>query len=327
MEGQTRTQETMRYLGSRLVTTVLIVFGAMLLLFTLSSIVPGDPATALLGSQATPELSRQFIREMGLDQPLPIRLWRFFSNVLQGNLGMDVVTGKSVTSLVAAALPYTLILTCSAIGLAVITGMPLGIYAATHRGSVMDNVLAFMSVAFIAVPGFVLAIFLLLVFSVWLDWLPVLGSTKNGDLGDEFRRMILPTVALALGWVGFIARLVRASMLEVMGENYIRTSRAYGLSERLVTYKYALKNACIPTIAILGLGIGRLLSQGVFIEIVFSRPGLGRLIYGAISDRNYPVVQGAVLVVVVGFVLINLIVDLSYSAIDPRIRNRSDNGT
>ena len=327
MEGQTRTQETMRYLGSRLVTTVLIVFGAMLLLFTLSSIVPGDPATALLGSQATPELSRQFIREMGLDQPLPIRLWRFFSNVLQGNLGMDVVTGKSVTSLVAAALPYTLILTFSAIGLAVITGMPLGIYAATHRGSVMDNVLAFMSVAFIAVPGFVLAIFLLLVFSVWLDWLPVLGSTKNGDLGDEFRRMILPTVALALGWVGFIARLVRASMLEVMGENYIRTSRAYGLSERLVTYKYALKNACIPTIAILGLGIGRLLSQGVFIEIVFSRPGLGRLIYGAISDRNYPVVQGAVLVVVVGFVLINLIVDLSYSAIDPRIRNRSDNGT
>ena len=327
MEGQTRTQETMRYLGSRLVTTVLIVFGAMLLLFTLSSIVPGDPATALLGSQATPELSRQFIREMGLDQPLPIRLRRFFSNVLQGNLGMDVVTGKSVTSLVAAALPYTLILTFSAIGLAVITGMPLGIYAATHRGSVMDNVLAFMSVAFIAVPGFVLAIFLLLVFSVWLDWLPVLGSTKNGDLGDEFRRMILPTVALALGWVGFIARLVRASMLEVMGENYIRTSRAYGLSERLVTYKYALKNACIPTIAILGLGIGRLLSQGVFIEIVFSRPGLGRLIYGAISDRNYPVVQGAVLVVVVGFVLINLIVDLSYSAIDSRIRNRSDNGT
>lgn len=316
----------MRYLGSRLVTTVLIVFGAMLLLFTLSSIVPGDPATALLGPQATLELSKQFIREMGLDQPLPIRLWRFFSNVLRGNLGMDVVTGRTVTSMVAAALPYTLILTFSAIGLAVITGMPLGIYAATHRGSVMDNILAFISVAFIAVPGFVLAIFLLLVFSVWLDWLPVLGSSKSGDLGDEFKRMILPTVALAVGWVGFIARLVRASMLEVMGENYIRTSRAYGLSERLVTYKYALKNACIPTIAILGLGVGRLLSQGVFIEIVFSRPGLGRLIYGAISDRNYPVVQGAVLVVVVGFVLINLVVDLSYSAIDPRIRNRSDGG-
>ena len=323
MAGQTRANDTMQYLASRLVTALWIVFGAMLLLFTLSSIVPGDPATALLGTQATPELSRQFIRDMGLDQPIHIRLWRFFSNVLQGNLGKDVVTGRSVVSMVAAALPYTLILTFSAIGLAVITGMPLGIYAATHRGSAMDNVLAFASVAFIAVPGFVLAIFLLLIFSVWLDWLPVLGASRTGDLVDEFKRMILPTVALALTWVGFIARLVRASMLEVMGENYIRTSRAYGLSERLVTYKYALKNACIPTLAILGLGIGRLLSQGVFIEIVFSRPGLGRLIYGAISDRNYPVVQGAVLVTVVGFVFINLIVDLSYSAIDPRIRART----
>ncbi|MEO6626683.1 MAG: ABC transporter permease [Burkholderiaceae bacterium] len=320
MAGQTRANDTLEYLASRLVTALLIVFGAMLLLFTLSSIVPGDPATALLGTQATPELSRQFIRDMGLDQPIHIRLWRFFSSVLQGNLGKDVVTGRTVVSMVAAALPYTLILTFSAIGLAVITGMPLGIYAATHRGSAMDNVLAFCSVAFIAVPGFVLAIFLLLIFSVWLDWLPVLGASRTGDIADEFKRMILPTVALALTWVGFIARLVRASMLEVMGENYIRTSRAYGLSERLVTYKYALKNACIPTLAILGLGIGRLLSQGVFIEIVFSRPGLGRLIYGAISDRNYPVVQGAVLVVVVGFVFINLIVDLSYSAIDPRIK-------
>jgi peptide/nickel transport system permease protein len=318
---RTRAQETWRYLGSRLLTTVLIVFGAMLLLFTLSSVVPGDPAATLLGPQATPELSRQFIREMGLDQPIHIRLWRFFSQVLSGNLGVDVVTGRSVNTMVANALPYTLILTFSAIGLAVIVGMPLGIYAATHRGSISDSVLAFVSVAFIAVPSFVLAIFLLLVFSIWLDWLPVLGASKTGDLFDEFKRMILPTLALSLTWVGFIARLVRASMLEVMGENYIRTSRAYGLSERLVTYKYALKNACIPTITILGMGVGRLLGNGVLIEIVFARPGLGRLIYGAISDRNYPVVQGTVLVVVVLFVVINLIVDLSYSAIDPRIRN------
>ena len=324
--ARTRAQETWRYLGSRLVTTLLIVFGAMLLLFTLSSIVPGDPAATLLGPQASPELSRQFIREMGLDQPLHIRLWRFFSNLASGNLGVDVVSGKSVASLIAEAIPYTIVLTLSAIVLAVVTGIPLGIFAATHRGSIVDNVLALVSVAFIAVPGFVLAIFLLLIFSIWLDWLPVLGTSKSGDLMDEFRRMVLPTVALALGWVGFLARLVRTSMLEVMGENYIRTSRAYGLSERLITYKYALKNACIPTITILGMGIGRLLSQGVFIEIVFARPGLGRLIYGAISDRNYPVVQGAVLVVVVGFVLVNLLVDLSYSAIDPRIRHAGGPG-
>ena len=318
--------ETVRYLGSRLVTTALIVFGAMLLLFTLSSIVPGDPAATLLGPQASPEFSKRFISEMGLDQPIHIRLWRFFSNVLRGDLGTDVVSGRSVVSMIANVLPYTLILTFSAITLAVVTGIPLGIFAATHRGTVVDNLLAFVSVAFIAVPGFVIAIFLLLIFAIWLDWLPVLGTSRSGDLMDELRRMILPTLALALGWIGFIARLVRTSMLEVMGENYIRTSRAFGLSERLITYKYALKNACIPTITILGLGIGRLLGGAVLIEIVFARPGLGRLIYGAISERNYPVVQGAVLVVVLVFVLVNLLVDLSYSAIDPRIRHGGESG-
>ena len=313
--------DTARYLASRLVTTALIVFGAMLLLFTLSSIVPGDPAAILLGPQATPEYSKRMMSEMGLDQPLPIRLWRFFANVFTGNLGIDIVSGRSVWSMITAVLPYTIVLTFSAILLAVVTGIPMGIYAATHRGSLLDNIMAFVSVAFIAVPGFVMAIFLLLIFAIWLDWLPVLGTSRTGDWLDEFRRMILPMMALALTWVGYIARLVRTSMLEVMGENYIRTSRAYGLSERLITYKYALKNACIPTITILGLGIGRLLGGAVLIEIVFARPGLGRLIYGAISERNYPVVQGAVLVVVVIFVLVNLLVDLSYSAIDPRIRH------
>ena len=321
-------QETWRYLASRLVTTVLIVLGAMTLLITLSSIVPGDPAAVLLGPQATPEASQRFIEEMGLDQPVHVRIGRFFVQVLQGDLGSDIISGRSVASMIGEVLPYTLILTAVAIGIAVLTGIPLGIFAATHRGSWLDNLLAFMSVAFIAVPGFVIAIFLLLVFAIWLDWLPVLGASRSGDFWDEVQRMVLPAIALALGWVGFIARLVRTSMLEVMGEPYIRTSRAYGLSERMITYKYALKNACIPTITILGMGIGRLLGGAVLIEIVFARPGLGRLIYGAISDRNYPVVQGAVLVVVVVFVLVNLVVDLSYSAIDPRIRhaNQRDGG-
>jgi peptide/nickel transport system permease protein len=148
----------------------------------------------------------------------------------------------------------------------------------------------------------------------------VLGTSRTGEIGDQLRRMILPTVALALGWIGFIARLVRASMLETLGENFIRTSRAYGLSERMITYKYAFKNACIPTLAVLGLGVGRLLGGAVLVEIVFARPGIGRLIYDAIAVRNYPLLQGAVLVVIVLFVVVNLLVDLSYAAIDPRIR-------
>ena len=306
--------------------TLLTVFGAMLLLFSITALVPGDPAATLLGPQASPELVKRFVADMGLDQPVHIRLWRFFANILGGNLGVDIISGKSVWSLIIEVLPYTLLLTFSAILLAVITGVPTGVYSATHRGTWIDNILGFISVAFIAVPNFVVAIFLLLIFSIWLDWLPVLGTSRNGGFWDEFRRMILPTLALALGWIGFIARLVRASMLEVLGENYIRTSRSYGLSERMITYKYALKNACIPVIAILGLGIGRLLGGAVFIEIVFARPGLGRLIYNAISERNYPVVQGAVLVVVVLFVIVNLGVDLVYSGIDPRIRRDKASG-
>ncbi len=312
--------ETARYLASRLVTSLLIVLGAMLLLFALSALVPGDPAATLLGPQASPEFARQFIREMGLDRPLHERLWIFLANVLTGNLGVDVLSGRPVAGMVLSVIPYTFILTFAAIGLAVLLGVPLGVFAATHRGSIADHVLAFISVAFIAVPSFVVAILLLLVFSIWLDWLPVLGGGEPGDWADQAKRLILPTVALSLGWIGFIARLVRSSMLEVMAEPHIRTLRAYGISERLVTYKYALKNACIPTIALLGLGIGRLLGGAVLVEIVFARPGLGRLIYDALSVRNFPVVQGAVLVVVVLFVVVNLLVDLSYSAIDPRMR-------
>jgi peptide/nickel transport system permease protein len=314
--------ETVRYLSSRLITTALIVLGAMLLLFMLSVIVPGDPATALLGPQATPEFARRFIAEMGLDQPVHIRLWAFLSNALTGNLGTDVISGRPVTAIVWSVLPYTFVLTFSAITLAVVIGVPLGCYAAIRPGSLFDTCLAFVSVAFIAIPSFVIAIFLLLIFSIWLNWLPVLGTGNVASWSDQAQRLVLPTLALALGWIGFIARLVRTSMLEVMAEPYIRTARAYGLSERLITFKYALKNACIPVLAILGLGIGRLLGGAVLVEIVFARPGLGRLIYDSIATRNYPVLQGAVLIVVIIFVLTNLIVDLSYSAIDPRMRRQ-----
>ncbi|MDQ0511738.1 ABC transporter permease [Ancylobacter amanitiformis] len=315
-------RETLRYVASRLATTFLIVLGAMILLFALSALVPGDPATALLGPAATPEYVQRFIQEMGLDQPWYRRLFSFMANVFVGNLGTDVLSGQPVTQIIANVLPYTFILTFTSIGLAVAFGVPLGCYAATHRGSLLDHLLAFVSVAFIAIPSFVIAIFLLLIFAIWLDWLPVMGAGEAGNWLDQAQRLILPTIALSVGWIGFIARLVRSSMLETMGENFIRLSRAYGLSNRLITYKYALKNACIPTLAVLGMGVGRLLGGAVLVEIVFSRPGLGRLMFDAISTRNFPVLQGTVLVVVLIFVLTNLLVDLSYAAIDPRIRRQ-----
>ena len=310
----------MRYLASRLLTTLLTVVGAMALLFALTALVPGDPAAILLGPQASPETAARFIAEMGLDQPVYLRFLHFVGNLLRGDLGTDVVNGRRVAASVAAVLPYTVVLTGSAIALSMVLGVPLGAYAATRPGSWVDNVLAGVSVAFIAIPSFVVAILLLLVFSVWLDWLPVLGAGREGDWGDQALRLIMPTIALSIGWVGFIARLVRTSMLEVLNEPYIRTSRAYGLPAAAITYKYALKNAFIPPLAILGLGVGRLLGGAVLVEIVFARPGLGRLVLDAINARNYPVLQGAVLVVVVLFVATNLLTDLLYAVLDPRMR-------
>ncbi|WP_246713265.1 ABC transporter permease [Ensifer adhaerens] len=315
-----------RYLAGRLATTVLIILGAMLLLFALGALVPGDPATTLLGPQATPEYAARFIERMGLDRPLYERFLIFFSNVLTGDLGEDVITGRPVSGLVLAVLPYTLVLTLSSIGFAVSVGIPLGVCSARYPGTKIDALVAFSSVAFIAIPAFVIAVLLLVAFAVWLPWFPVLGAGDTSSPVDQARRLILPSIALGIGWVGMIARLIRSSLLEVLGSDYIRTARAYGLPESKIVYKYALKNASIPTVAVLGLGIGRLLGGAVLIEIIFARPGLGRLVFDAIATRNFPVLQGSVLIVVILFTLTNLLVDLSYSALDPRIRHGMKSG-
>jgi peptide/nickel transport system permease protein len=316
----------LRRLAGRALTAALVVLGAMALLVALTALVPGEPARVLLGPQATPELSQRFIAQMGLDQPPHVRLWRFMRAALAGDLGADVVSGRPVSSLIREALPYTLALAAASLALSAAAGLPLGIYAATHRGSWIDHALAALSVAFIAVPGFVVAIALLLVFSIWLDWLPVLGASRSGALADEAKRLILPALAIAVGWTGYVARLARAAMLETIAAPHIRTIRAFGLPERLVVYKYALKEAAPPMVALLGLAIGRVLGSAVFVEVVFARPGLGRLLYEAIAARNFPVVQGAVLVTVVIVALANLLVDLAATAIDPRLRDNPAEG-
>lgn len=308
------------YILSRLGTTVLVALGSLTLLFSLTLLVPGDPASILLGPRATPEIVADLRARMGLDLPIWLQLLRFLGQVVQGDLGTDFISHRPILSMVLEVMPYTVTLAFASIGVAVLIGVPLGTYAATHPNTPMDQALAVVSVGFIAIPNFVIAIYLLLIFSVWLDWLPVLGTGKSGDIWDQAQRLILPAASLAFGWVGYIARLMRSSLLEVLNEPYIRTSRAFGLSQRKIVYKYALKCASLPTIAILGLGIGRLLGGAIFAEIIFARPGLGKLIYDAIGTRNYPVVQGGVFVIVLLFVLTNLLVDLIYAWIDPRIR-------
>jgi peptide/nickel transport system permease protein len=313
------------FLAQRLTTTLLVLLGAMIALFALTLFVPGNPAQTLLGPRATPAAIEAFTREMGLDRPVWERLFIFLRQVLTGNLGRDVVSGRPILDMVLDVLPYTITLTLAAIGIAILIGVPLGAYAATHPGSGLDQTMAVVSVAFIAIPNFVAAIFLLLIFSIWLNWLPVLG-TGSGTLADQLLRLILPALSLALGWIGYIARLLRASILEVLSEPHVRTARAYGISETRIVYKYAMKLAAGPTVAILGLGVGRLLGGAIFAEVVFARPGIGTLVYEAIASRNYPVVQASAIIIVALFTVTNLLVDMLYLWLDPRMARPGPEG-
>ncbi len=308
------------YMLKRIGLGLLIVVLAVTLLFCMIHLIPGDPARILLGPRATPELIASLSLQMGLDQPLPMQILRFFGNLLQGDLGMDVITKRPVATTVLDQLPYTLWLIFTAIIGAMMIGVPLGCYSALHRNSLADRISGIISVACITAPAFVVALYSLLIFSVTLKWFPAVGAGEKGDFWDQFVHLVLPAFAIGLSWVGYLSRLVRASMLEVMGENHIRTARAYGLPERVVVFRYALKLAILPTITVIGVGMGFLLSAALFTEIVFARPGIGKLIFDSITTRNYPVVMGSVLVSTILFVISTTLSDLVNAWLDPRIR-------
>ena len=292
----------------------------MTLMFFMIHLVPGDPARILLGPRATPEMIADISMRMGLDQPLIIQLMKFLGNILKGDLGMDVISNRPVTAIVFGQLPYTLWLIFSAIFGAMLIGIPLGCYSALHRNTLADRISGVISVACITAPSFVVALYSLLIFAVTLKWFPSIGAGEKGDFFDQLSHLVLPAFAIGLAWVGYLSRLVRASMLEVMGENHIRTARAYGLTESTIIYRYALKIAILPTVTVIGVGMGFLISAAVLTEIVFARPGLGKLIIESITSRNYPVVMGSVLISTVLFVISTTISDLVNAFLDPRIR-------
>jgi peptide/nickel transport system permease protein len=308
------------YSTRRIGLALAIIVCAVALLFGMIYLVPGDPASVALGPLATPEIKAAFRARMGLDKPIAVQFVTFLSTVFSGDLGIDVFSNRKVSEIVLEALPYTIVLTATGIGWAIVLGIPLGCWSALHRGTWLDRVSGIFAVAAIAVPSFVVALYALLVFAVALNWLPAIGAGEPGHLGDELAHLVLPSFAIGLGWVGYLARLVRASMLEVLGENHIRTARAFGLSERRIVLRYALKLAVLPAVAVLGIGIGHLLSGAVFAEIVFARPGAGKLVYDAVVTRNYPVVSGTVLVTTALFALCTLAADLIAAWLDPRVR-------
>lgn len=310
----------------RLGLSLLIVLLAVSMLFVMIHLIPGDPASVMLGPRATPELRAELNQRMALDQPLPVQLGRFLGSLATGDLGEDPFSRRQVSDIVFEQLPFTLWLVFAAIGAATLLGVPLGCFSAIRRGSWLDRVTAVISVAFIAVPSFVVALYALLLLSVRLRWFPAMGAGDSGNLADQAQHLVLPALALGLGWVGYIARLVRASMLEVLEENHVRTARAFGLPERVIIGRYALRIAILPTVTILGLGIGTMLSGALFAEIVFSRPGIGKLLYEAVITRNYPVVMGSVVVTTAFFVISTLAADLINALLDPRLRSSGARG-
>lgn len=311
----------LRYAVKRIALAVVILFTVMLAMYAMVFLVPGDPASLALGPRATPELKALLRERMGLDEPVPWQVWHFFHNAATGDLGYDVWSKRPVLDQILEFFPNTLVLGITALGWAVVLGVTLGCAAVVWRGTVTDRLLGILSVGLISVPAFVVAIYAILVFAVWLRWLPAIGAGTPGDIASQARALVLPAFALGIGWVGYLARLVRASLLEVMGENYIRTARAFGLPERKVVFRYALRVAIIPTIALLAVGLGSILSSAVFVETVFGRPGIGTLITGAVQKRNYPVVMGTVLFMTAFYLFVVTAADLLIARLDPRVRD------
>lgn len=309
-------QYLLKRLGLAFVTMVL----AMTFLAMLIHIVPGDPVSTILGPRASESLAQTVREEMGLDDPTPEQVYDFIIGAFQGDLGRDFVTRRPVTELIGDALPHTLALAGSGLGLAVLLGIPLGVFSATRPGTFVDRITAVFSVSLVTTPSYVAGLLLLLLFSLKLGLFPAFGTGDFSQPIEYLKTLVLPAVSIAIVWVGYLARLVRSSMLEESNENYVRTAYAFGLRDRVIYYKYMLKNALIPTVAVLGIGLGDLMAGAIFAEVIFSRPGLGRLILDAISTRNYPIVQGGVLTIGLLFIFANLLADLSYRLLDPRIR-------
>lgn len=308
----------LHYAVRRFGLALLILFVAVTVMFLMIRAVPGDPVQIMLGPRATPELQARLTAELALDQPILKQLAIFYGNLLQGDLGIDVFSGRSVTTIVFQQLPHTLSLIFASIIWSATLGIALGAYAAAHPNTMIDRVTAAISVSFVAAPAFVVALLSLLIFAVQLQWFPAIGAGEG--FWDRLDHLVLPSLAIGLSWVGYIARLVRASMLEVMGEPHIRTARAFGLSERRIVMIYALRIAILPVVTVIGVGMGFLLSSAVFAEIVFARPGLGKLVIDSITTRNYPVVMGSVLVSTGLFVVSTALADLINAWLDPRAR-------
>jgi peptide/nickel transport system permease protein len=310
-----------QYILRRLVHSVFIIWGCATLVFFLVRMIPGDPVVQMLGPEYTPEAAEALRRKLGLDEPIYVQYVRWFGNVLTGDLGSSIATSETVVGAIKTGLPKTLSLAALSFLIAVAIALPAGIVAALRRNTAVDYAASVVAFVGVSMPSFWFGIILILVFAVRLQWLPAIGYAEIGEdgVGEWFKRLILPSLAIGTGYAAILMRFVRAGLLEVLGSDYVRTARAKGVYERAVVARHALRNSLIPVVTVAGIQLALLLSGAVVVETVFSIRGIGRILVGAIFDRDYPVVQGVILLIAVVFVLANLVVDIVYTFLDPRI--------
>jgi peptide/nickel transport system permease protein len=289
------------------------------LIFVLVRIVPGDPAQVILGDQASAAAVTQLRARLGLDQPLIVQYGAFLRDLAGGDLGQSLVTGAPVLGEVLGVLPYTLELTGAALIIGSLLGIPLGVWAALKRNRPVDYWVRILTLTGLSFPAFTSGILLLLIFAIQLRWFPVISNQGSG-LGDHLRGLALPAINLGIIMAAFIARVARSSMLEVLGQDYVRTAMAKGVPMRAVVWRHALRNALIPIVTVNGLYFGVQIGNSVLTEIVFNRPGLGKLIVGALNQRDYTMLQGLIVIYAFIVVVVNLITDLTYGLIDPRVQ-------
>jgi ABC-type dipeptide/oligopeptide/nickel transport system permease component len=304
-----------RYALFRLVGSIPVLLGVVIAVFLMVRLVPGDPVKILTGGGArvTQEQQDNLRRQLGLDKPLPAQFGSFVGDLARGDLGTSYRSKRAVTTEIRQRIPNTAKLAGASLLITVVVGVVSGVVAATHKGSVIDLASMFIATIAVSVPGFWFGLMLILFFSVRLGWLPVSGA-------DSWKHLILPAATLGLRSSAVLARVTRSTMLDVLSQDYVRTARAKGLRESAVTYRHALRNATIPIATLVGLELGGLLAGTFIVETVFAYPGIGLLGVQALQQRDFPMIQGVVLVTAVVYVFANLLVDLLYSVLDPRIR-------
>ena len=328
------------YLIRRALGLIPVLFGVSIVVFLLLRLTPGDPATVMLGERATPEKVAELRSEMGLDQPLWQQYGSFMGRILHGDLGRSIMSNDQIRDQLASRFPATVEMVVFAMIWGLLIGIPAGIFSALHRNSIFDVACMMVSLFGVSIPVFWLGLMLIYLFAVWLHWLPPSGridlqipfhAVTNFYLLDSLltrnwrafisvlRHLVLPSFVLGTVIMPILARLTRSSMLEVLDQDYVRTARSKGLADRVVIVRHALRNALLPVVTVVGLQVGGLLGGAILTETIFAWPGMGLWMYQAILNRDYPIVQAGVLVAAIIFVVANLLVDLSYSLIDPRI--------